>query len=47
MLVNISEAKINVSTLITMAYHGEAVTIAKKKLPLVDLVPHRPRCRRK
>lgn len=47
MIVNVSEAKTNLSKLINMAYHGEEITIAKNNLPLVDLVPHRPKGKRK
>lgn len=41
MVVNISEAKTNLSKLVDMVYHGEKVVIAKNNLPLVDLVPHK------
>ena len=47
MIVNISEAKTNLSKLIDMVYHGEKVTIAKNNLPLVDLVKHRSTGKRK
>ncbi|MBU0480688.1 MAG: type II toxin-antitoxin system prevent-host-death family antitoxin [Proteobacteria bacterium] len=47
MIVNISEAKANLSKLISMAYHGEKVVIAKNNLPLVDLVPHKPEGKRR
>ena len=47
MIVNISEAKANLSKLVNMAYHGEKVVIAKNNLPLVDLVIHRPDKKRK
>jgi len=47
MIVNISEAKANLSKLIDMAYHGEKVVIAKNNLPLVDLVPHKVEGKRK
>ena len=47
MIVNVSEAKTNLSKLIDMAYHGEEVIIAKNNLPLVQLVPHKPREKRK
>jgi hypothetical protein len=30
-----------------MAFHGEEVIIAKNNFPLVELVPHRPRKKRK
>ncbi len=36
MIVNISEAKANLSKLVNMAYHGETVVIAKNNLPLVS-----------
>jgi prevent-host-death family protein len=47
MIVNISEAKTNLSKLVDMAYHGEKVVIAKNNLPLVDLVPHKTEGKRK
>ena len=47
MVVNISEAKTNLSKLVDMVYHGEKVVIAKNNLPLVDLVPHKPQGKRK
>ena len=47
MIVNISEAKTNLSKLVDMVYHGEKVVIAKNNLPLVDLVPHKPEGKRK
>jgi len=47
MIVNISEAKANLSKLVNMAYHGEKVVIAKNNLPLVDLVIHKPEGQRK
>jgi prevent-host-death family protein len=46
MVVNVSEAKAQLSRLIDLVYHGEAVTIAKNNLPLVDLVLHSPTRRR-
>ena len=46
MVVNVSEAKAQLSKLIDLVYHGESVTIAKNNLPLVDLVPHVPSRRR-
>jgi prevent-host-death family protein len=46
MVVNVSEAKAQLSRLIDRVYHGESVTIAKNNLPLVDLVPHRVRTKR-
>lgn len=47
MIVNISEAKTNLSKLVDMAFHGEKVVIAKNNLPLVDLVVHKPSGKRK
>ena len=47
MIVNVSEAKTNLSKLIEMAYHGEEVIIAKNNLPLVELVAHKPKEKRK
>lgn len=47
MVVNISEAKAQLSKLVDMVYHGETVVIAKNNLPLVDLVPHKPQHTRK
>jgi len=47
MIVNVSEAKAQLSKLIDLVYHGETVTIAKNNLPLVDLVPHQVRGKRR
>ncbi len=47
MVVNISEAKTNLSKLIDMVYHGEKVVIAKNNLPIADLVIHKPSGKRK
>jgi len=47
MIVNISEARANLSKLVNMVYHGERVVIAKNNLPLVDLVIHKPEGKRK
>ena len=47
MIVNISEAKTNLSKLVNMAYCGEKVIIAKNNLPLVELVIYRPEGKRK
>ena len=47
MIVNISEAKANLSKLVAMVYHGEKVVIAKNNLPLVDLVIHKPEGKRR
>jgi antitoxin (DNA-binding transcriptional repressor) of toxin-antitoxin stability system len=46
MIVNISEAKTNLSKLVNLAYHGEKVIIAKNNLPLVELVIHKPEGKR-
>jgi antitoxin (DNA-binding transcriptional repressor) of toxin-antitoxin stability system len=46
-IVNISEAKANLSKLVTLVYRGEKVVIAKNNLPLVDLVVHKPEGNRK
>lgn len=46
MIVNISEAKANLSKLIDMAYHGEKIIIEKDNLPLVDIVQHKPEGKR-
>ena len=47
MIVNISEAKTNLSKLVNMAYHGKKVIIAKNNFPLVELVVHKPIKKRK
>ena len=47
MIVNISEAKAQLSKLIDRVYHGEKVVIAKHNLPIADLVPHRPQGKRR
>ncbi len=46
-IVNISEAKTNLSKLVTLVCRGEKVVIAKNNLPLVDLVIHKPESKRK
>lgn len=46
-IVNISEAKTNLSKLVALAYHGEKVVIAKNNLPIADLVTHKPEGKRK
>jgi prevent-host-death family protein len=46
MIINVSEAKTNLSKLIDMAYHGEEIIIAKNNLPLVELVKHKPKKKR-
>lgn len=47
MIINVSEAKANLSKLIDMAYQGEEVIIAKNNLPLVELQLHKPKEKRK
>jgi prevent-host-death family protein len=47
MIVNVSEAKAKLSKLIDLVLQGEKVVIAENNLPLVDLVPHKPRGKRK
>ncbi len=47
MIINISEAKAKLSKLVDMAYHGEEVIIAKNNLPIVKLVAHNPKAKRK
>ncbi len=47
MIVNISDAKAKLSKLVDMAYQGEEVIIAKNNLPLVKLVAHNPKAKRK
>ncbi len=47
MIVNVSEAKTNLSKLIDLAFHGEKIVIAKNNTPLVDLVVHKPSAKRK
>jgi len=47
MIVNVSKAKTNLSKLVDMAFHGEEVIIAKNNAPLVELVAHRPKQKRK
>jgi len=46
-IVNISEAKSNLSKLVALVYRGERVVIAKNNMPLVDLVIHKPEGKRK
>jgi prevent-host-death family protein len=46
MIVNLSDAKTNLSRLVDLAHMGEEIVIAKNNLPLVDLVPHRRKARR-
>ena len=45
--INISEAKVQLSKLINLAYHGEKIVICKNNLPLADLVWHQPEGKRK
>lgn len=47
MIVNVSEAKAKLSKLVDMAYHGEEIIISKNNLPLVKLVSHNPKAKRK
>ena len=47
MIINVSKAKTNLSKLIEMAYQGEEVIIAKNNLPIVELVAHKPKIKRK
>ncbi len=47
MIVNVSKAKTDLSKLVDMAFHGEEVIIAKNNVPLVELVAHRPKAKRK
>ena len=46
MIVNVSEAKANLSKLIDRAFTGEEIIIAKNNLPLIDLVPHKSKGKR-
>ena len=47
MIVNVSEAKAQLSRLLDRVYHGETVTIGKNNLPIADLVKHQPRGKRR
>ena len=47
MIVNVAEAKANLSKLINRVLHGERIVIAKNNTPLVDLVIHCPDGKRK
>lgn len=47
MIVNVAEAKANLSKLIALVCEGEQVTIAKNNKPLIDLVIHREKNQRK
>ncbi len=47
MIINVSEAKAKLSKLVEMAYNGEEVIITKNNIPLVQLVSHNPKAKRK
>ena len=47
MQVNMHEAKSQLSRLGELAWKGEEIVIAKAGKPYLDLIPHRPRSRRK
>lgn len=47
MIINISEAKAQLSKLVERAFRGEKIVIAKSNLPLVEPVAHKPRGKRK
>ena len=47
MVINVAQAKAELSKWIHLVCHGESVTIATDNLPLVDLVPHRPTGKRR
>ena len=47
MIINVSKAKAMLFKLIDMACLGEEVIIAKNNLPLVELVVHQPKAKRK
>lgn len=47
MIVNVADAKANLSKLIQLAHQGEKIVIAKNNTPLVELVAHRPQGLRK
>lgn len=42
-LVNMHDAKTNLSALVERALNGERIVIARAGTPLVDLVPHQAR----
>ena len=46
-IVNVSEAKAQLSRLIDRVHQGEKITIAKNNLPVADLVAHVPSGQRK
>jgi prevent-host-death family protein len=47
MIINLSEAKTQLSKLVDMAHHGEKIIIAKNNLPLVELIAYKPTFKRK
>ncbi|MCC5846118.1 MAG: type II toxin-antitoxin system prevent-host-death family antitoxin [Verrucomicrobia bacterium] len=47
MIISLSEAKAQLSKIVDLAYRGEEIVIAKHNTPLVDLVPHKPKGKRK
>jgi antitoxin (DNA-binding transcriptional repressor) of toxin-antitoxin stability system len=47
MIINVSDAKAKLSKLVEMAYNGEEVIISKNNIPLVQLVLHNPKAKRK
>ncbi|MFH2091508.1 MAG: type II toxin-antitoxin system prevent-host-death family antitoxin [Pseudomonadota bacterium] len=47
MIINVSDAKAQLSKLVEMAYHGEEVIISKNNLPVVELIAHKPKAKRK
>ena len=47
MIINVSEAKTNLSKLLDRVYHGEKIVIAKNNIPIADLVAHKPTGKRK
>lgn len=46
MEVNISHAKAQLSKLISLVLAGEQIVICKNNVPLVDMVPHKPKGKR-
>lgn len=47
MIVNIAEAKANLSKLINLAHQGEKIVIAKNNTPLAEIVVHVPETQRR
>ncbi len=47
MIINVSEARNQLSKLIDMAHHGEKIILAKNILPLVELIAYKPKTKRK